>query len=122
MKRTLPFLAVIAVVLMMTAVFPASAAPLSAGDTENYTAGGVSFLMAYVPGGLTFPTGVNDDGSATVDNAYRIGETEVTYELWDTVYTWATNAARGAKIYNFANAGRQGGDLNLVPLGRTSTR
>ncbi len=31
---------------------------LSAGDTETYTADGVSFVMAYVPGGKTFPTGV----------------------------------------------------------------
>ncbi|AHC15634.1 formylglycine-generating enzyme family protein [Salinispira pacifica] len=117
MKRSFPFFEVIAVVLMMTAVFPASATPLSAGDTETYTAGGVSFVMSYVPGGMTFPTGVNDDGSATVDNAYWIGETEVTYELWDTVYTWATSKARGAKIYGFANAGRQGGDLKSGPIG-----
>ena len=55
---------------------------LSAGDTTTYTFEGVSFVMAYVPGGLTFPTGTNDDGTATVEDAYWIGETEVTYELW----------------------------------------
>ncbi len=78
------------------------------GDIETYTADGVSFNMAYVPGGKTFPTGENDDGTATVANAYWIGETEVTYELWDKVFDWATDAARGANRYYFANAGTQG--------------
>ena len=41
----------------------------TAGDTETYTADGVSFAMAYVPGGLTFPTGTGDNCTATVDNA-----------------------------------------------------
>lgn len=80
----------------------------SAGDMEAYAADGVTFKMSYVPGGLTFPTGVNDDCTATVANAYWIGETEVTYELWNKVYTWATNAARGVNQYHFANAGIQG--------------
>ena len=85
----------------------------TAGDTETYTADGVSFAMAYVPGGLTFPTGTGDNCTATVDNAYWIGETEVTYELWYEVYTWATDAARGASQYAFTfgeNAPRAGND------------
>lgn len=82
----------------------------SAGDKVTFTADGVSFTLAYVPGGKTFPTGANDDGTATVANAYWIGETEVTYELWKKVHTWATDAARGANIYIFANSGREGND------------
>jgi len=102
----------------------------SAGDTETYTADGVSFVMVYVPGGLTFPVGVNDNGdidgngsqdvspTAAVINAYFIGETEVTYELWQKVYTWATdnsedhngNGTAGDDAYSFANAGVQGKD------------
>ena len=73
----------------------------------------VSYSMAYVPGGLTFPTGEFESGTATVANAYWIGETEVTYELWYAVYAWATNAARGANRYTFtfgANAPRAGND------------
>ncbi len=84
-----------------------------AGDMETYTAGGVSFSMAYIPGGLTFPTGENDDGTATVARAYWIGETEVTYELWQKVYAWAiTNGG-----YVFANAGCEGrnGTPGAVP-------
>ncbi|MFH0977452.1 MAG: Ig-like domain-containing protein [Spirochaetota bacterium] len=77
-----------------------------------YSADGVSFTMAYVPGGITFPHDSNDASTATVANGYWIGETEVTYELWNTVYTWATDAARGANKYYFANPGRQGGDTN----------
>ncbi len=88
---------------------------LSAGDTQTYTAGGVSFTMVYVPGGLTFPTGTNDEGAATVDNAYWIGKTEVTYELWSEVYDWAVNGTGGATgegQYIFANEGGRGGYFN----------
>jgi formylglycine-generating enzyme len=86
---------------------------------ETYTADGVTFKMAYVPGGLTFPTGVDDDGSATVANAYWIGETEVTYKLWQKVYAWATDAARGATQYYFSNTGTMGdgtGDTDQHPV------
>jgi hypothetical protein len=76
---------------------------MNAGDIETYAADGVSFNMAYVPGSLTFPIGVNDDGTATVTNAYLIGETEVTWELWKKVYDWAL-----LHSYYFANAGMQG--------------
>jgi formylglycine-generating enzyme len=92
----------------------------SAGDMETYIAGGVLFNMAYVPGGKTFPTGLDDNGdldgdgfqdvdpTATVTNAYWIAETELTYELWKKVYDWATDASRGANQYHFANVGKQG--------------
>jgi formylglycine-generating enzyme required for sulfatase activity len=66
-------------------------------------ADGVTLKMVLVPGGLTFPTGVIDDGTGTVTNAYFIGETEVTYELWQKVCQWAINNS-----YTFANPGRQG--------------
>jgi formylglycine-generating enzyme required for sulfatase activity len=42
--------------------------------------------------------------------AFSIGETEVTYELWEAVYDWATDAAMEGNVYTFANTGRQGGD------------
>ena len=90
-----------------------------AGDSVNYTTGSVSFTMVYVPGGLTFPTGTGDSGTATVTNAYQIGQTEVTYELWNAVHTWATDAARGANQYTFAHAGVQGdsgGGTNQHPV------
>lgn len=82
------------------------------GGSTPVTSDGVSFIMVYVPGGLTFPTGANDEGEQTIPNAYFIGETEVTYELWDKVYTWATDAARGANQYYFANAGSEGDNDN----------
>jgi formylglycine-generating enzyme required for sulfatase activity len=70
--------------------------------------------MAYVPGGVTFPTGIDDDGTATVADAYEIGETEVTYELWYAVKTWATTSGG----YTFENdTGREGshGISNAAP-------
>lgn len=95
-----------------------------AGYKETCTADGVSFGVVYVPGGLTFPVGVDDNGdidndgdqdappAATVDYAYWIGETEMTYELWSEVYEWAVNGtgtATGEGEYTFANAGGRGG-------------
>lgn len=80
----------------------------STGDKVVYTADSVSFTLVYVEGGFTFPKGQLDDATDTVAEAYWIAETEVTYELWKKVYDWATDAARGANIYTFANAGTKG--------------
>jgi len=77
------------------------------------SAGSISFDMCYVPG-KTFYTGTNDSGSSTVSKAYWIARTEVTYELWDAVYIWATSNG-----YNFANPGRKGdgeGDTDQHPV------
>jgi formylglycine-generating enzyme len=77
-----------------------------AGDSTGYTVGGVAFKMRYVPGGLTFPTDRDTvtTGTPTVANAYWIAETDVTYQLWSAVYTWAIHHG-----YTFANAGLEGG-------------
>ena len=72
-------------------------------DVLVFSADGVSFNMVYVQGVSNFPTGISDWVKATV-GSYRIGETEVTYELWNKVYTWAIE-----HNYRFANAGAMGG-------------
>jgi uncharacterized repeat protein (TIGR02543 family) len=78
---------------------------LPAGTMSAYTGDGITFRMAHVSGGQTFPTGTNDKGTATVAAAYEIGETEVTYELWYTVREWAEIN----KGYSFSdNPGREG--------------
>jgi len=95
---------------------------LSPGDKTTFTVDGISFTMVYVPGGVTFPTGTDDDGGdETVSDAYWIGETEVTYELWSTVYTWATTDVGGGvrdddgPLYTFENLGTQGsGNSGLI--------
>jgi formylglycine-generating enzyme required for sulfatase activity len=79
-----------------------------------YTGDGISFKTARVPGGITFPTGTDDSGTATVTNAYEIGETEVTYELWYAVKTWAET--NGYTFYS--NPGQEGSSaasLNTPP-------
>lgn len=87
------------------------------GDIVTFTADSVNFKMAYVPGGKTFPIGTSDIGIATVTNAYWIGETVVTYELWYTVHTWAI-----ANGYNLANPGREGHDGTITdPAGEAMT-
>jgi formylglycine-generating enzyme required for sulfatase activity len=50
-------------------------------------------------------------------SAFSIGETEITYELWYSVYAWATDDARGADKYTFDNPGRQGGNIGDGPVG-----
>jgi formylglycine-generating enzyme required for sulfatase activity len=72
----------------------------SAGTRTVFTADAVSFTMIYVPGKKFF-TGTNDGETATVKKAFWIGETEVTYELWKTVCTWAATSGG----YSFANPG-----------------
>jgi len=82
------------------------------GSNANYTIGGVVMNMQYCPGG-TFPTGDDDSVSETINDAFWIGETEVTYQLWYTVYTWATTGTGGATgegAYTFANTGIPGHD------------
>ena len=80
----------------------------TAGDTQTFVTSGVTFKMVYVPGGMTFPTGIDDAGMATVPDSYWIGETVVTYELWSAVYSWATTTI--SNKYTFANTGQKGND------------
>jgi formylglycine-generating enzyme required for sulfatase activity len=77
----------------------------SSSDTETpdealtvitYSAQGVTFSMMPVTGGVTFPTGTDDDGRETVEANFYIGETEVTYALWNTIRSWAQS--RGYSI------------------------
>ena len=92
-------------------------------DGDTLTVGGIGFNMVTVTGGYTFPTGVDDSGSATVDSSYDIATTETTYNLWYTVYSWATTDAGdglredGGILYSFANAGKEGntGTIGAVP-------
>jgi formylglycine-generating enzyme len=79
--------------------------PLVVGTKTTFTGSGVDFKMAYVPGGLTFKAATTDATPTKVANAYWIGETHVTYELWRTVKTWATSHS-----YTFGNPGREGND------------
>ncbi len=65
----------------------------------------ISMTMLPVPGAASFPTGVNDSGVGSVANPYLMAETEVTYEQWYTIYTWAIGNG-----YTFANKGSEGSD------------
>jgi formylglycine-generating enzyme required for sulfatase activity len=55
--------------------------------------------MIQVPmpvGGISFPMGTTDSETGTITNIYEIAETQVTWELWNTVRIWATG--RGYKL------------------------
>lgn len=85
----------------------------AAGDRSTFTADGVSFHMRYFPP-KNFKTGSGDLDTASVSTGYWMAETEVTYELWDKVNTWATSHG-----YTIGNAGVQGS--GACPGGGTST-
>ncbi|MDR1317845.1 MAG: SUMF1/EgtB/PvdO family nonheme iron enzyme [Spirochaetales bacterium] len=73
-----------------------------------------AYEMKAVPGGtiaadMTWGSGSNYSLPQTI-SPFSMGETEITYELWKTVYDWATDSARGANQYTFANPGREGHD------------
>jgi formylglycine-generating enzyme required for sulfatase activity len=76
-------------------------------EQVTHQVGGVGFRMRRAPAGLTFPFGMYSE-TATIDYAFLIGETEVTYELWLVVYNWATDEARGAGRYYFQRTGQAG--------------
>jgi len=97
------FVFFISSVLCVSALCVAQENPLKTGDKESFISEDVAFNMIYIKGGLTFPTGIDDNGTAKVDKAYWIGETEVTYKLWSKVMTWAEKNG-----YTFANKGREG--------------
>ncbi len=73
--------------------------------TAIFDNGGIlDVQMQYVPGADSFPI-LNDDSKTctTVDYPYLIGETEVTYKQWITVYNWAVENG-----YSFENPGSMG--------------
>lgn len=73
----------------------------------THNVGGVEIKMRKAPGGMTFPISMYSD-TATIDYAFWIGETEVTYELWEKVHTWATAEERKDARYYFQNTGKAG--------------
>ena len=72
-------------------------------------------MMKFVPAISAFPLRTNDSEIGSVDAGFWIAETEVTYELWTTVYNWATMGGH----YTFANPGVMGdgiGDTAQHPV------
>ena len=58
--------------------------------------------------------GVFIEGRTVILSPFNIAETETTYKLWKEVYDWATDEARGANKYTFANSGKKGGSWDTV--------
>ena len=86
------------------------------GTRYSLNVGGILIQMRYVSGKVTF-TGTTDSAQTTVVQNYKIGETEITYELWSVVYKWASgdtnmngiiDGIEVAGAYTFANAGKMG--------------
>jgi len=61
-----------------------------------YIPGTYYLIEVPVPqGGISFPIGYDDDNTATIDDAYFIGETTITFGLWQAVAYWATFEKNG---------------------------
>lgn len=78
-------------------------------QSSPYTVDSVTFYMRYVPAVSRFPIDSNqkngsydDLGTGSVSAAYWIAETEMTYDLWNTVRTNLNTT------YSFTNDGKQG--------------
>lgn len=86
------------------------------GATQDFQRGSLAFRMLYMYAPQYFPTGENDQNYSPMQKAYWLGETEVTYDLWFTVLTWATtNAGGGTRVdggplYSFYWRGAGGSD------------
>ena len=89
----------------------------TAGEEITETTGSVSFDLRYVPAGTFFmgeDVGLPTTPEVILTKGYWTAETEVTYELWYEVYTWAVSNG-----YIFANPGVMGdgtGDTNQHPV------
>ena len=82
------------------------------GSSSNY----INMMSVPVPdGGITFPTGLEDTGRGTILSSYQIGETVVTWELWNTVRTWAV--ANGYSM-NTGRMGSSGSGSDQQPVTR----
>ena len=96
---------------VITAIFPSTITAVIAFPS------GTSFNMTLTPniattntfkGGYTFFS--SEDEIVNVPARFIIAETEVTYALWEEVYNWATDSARGTERYYFSNPGQKGND------------
>jgi uncharacterized protein YjdB/formylglycine-generating enzyme required for sulfatase activity len=72
----------------------------------------ISGHSAYYYENSTYYKGVFIEGRTVTLSPFRIAKYETTYELWHGVYQWATSTDRGANVYTFVYAGRQGGDVD----------
>lgn len=70
----------------LTAIPHIAPANSEIGSRSSHDIGDLKLHMRLAPASA-FPTGEEDDGEATVDTPFWIAETQVTYELWWTVYT-----------------------------------
>ncbi|MDR2210800.1 MAG: formylglycine-generating enzyme family protein [Spirochaetaceae bacterium] len=105
-------------VLCLTALGLAACSNLSVGPGGG--GGFPAYTLKAIPAGTvnadTGSTGgpfAKAGTTAVSVSAFSIGRTEVTWELWNAVKTWAV----GAKGYVFANPGRQGGASGTGPVG-----
>lgn len=80
------------------------------GDLKKVMIGSVPLNLRSVAGGK-FKSGIEDDQVMIAGDPYWISETEVTNELWQTVFRWAL-----LHKYSFASSGSAGKDNLSCPV------
>jgi formylglycine-generating enzyme len=100
-----------------TASTPIDTIPTTTYVIPGENSGNTITLNFKLTPAMTFKTGEDDSGIATVNNDFWVSESEITYELWHAVYLWATtnyNATGkridGGNLYTNMNAGQMGSD------------
>ena len=95
----------------------------SAGDTQIISINGLTFDLQYCPGAAANSMPINTDDDPLYGNSIQpfwFADTEVTFELWTTVVTWADSNG-----YAFAHAGTRGdgsGDTDQHPVSMINWR
>jgi formylglycine-generating enzyme required for sulfatase activity len=102
------------IIFLFTAAMSLSMSCKTVSDGSSNSASPVlpAYTIIQVPGG-TVKTEIAWGASANYPlpqtiPAFKIGETEVTYELWYVVRMWATSDDRGANKYIFVGPGNDG--------------
>ncbi|MBN1798492.1 MAG: SUMF1/EgtB/PvdO family nonheme iron enzyme [Spirochaetales bacterium] len=115
MKKQLKYLPLALFIVSVSTACSLSGSGSSGGGTG--LAFSVEMINVSVPaGGIVFPIGNTDGEIALMDHAFLIGKTEVTWQLWSTVYDWATdnsvdhdgNGTAGDDTYTIMSPGRTG--------------
>jgi uncharacterized repeat protein (TIGR02543 family) len=92
-----------AITLYAKWIDPHEMVPLSGGTITDNAAYYYNSIFDY-------NKGVFIEGRTVTLSAFKMAKYETTYGLWHEVYQWATDTARGANVYTFANPGREGHD------------
>jgi formylglycine-generating enzyme len=114
MKKTAATLCVLTAIALLTVQCSKNSMNDTYEAITNDTLSTADYTLKRIPGGangtagVAFPTGEYDTTSSKIYKDFWLADSETTYALWKKVYDWATDAARGSKLYSIAHIGQKG--------------